>query len=215
MSRPLPDPTRVGEAVLPTWWGPQHLSPVFGGDGHEPPYLGLVGLLLRRWRYAKRLRRLSHLLDEALEARGREDEQLSCRPRDHREGVGNVLGPEEVRAGARLYRLLAHVEGHLAFQDVETFVFEVVEVQQTLFHREFRNEYLHQGIVPAGLLLGGFDGGQPAHPPHRLAFSRVESEDPAHGFFLCSVEHGLRLELTFPRRHVSFSFPRDPPITLH
>src|SRR5215203_400318 len=43
MSRPLPDPTRVGEALLPTRRGPQHLASVFGGDGHEPPHLGLIG----------------------------------------------------------------------------------------------------------------------------------------------------------------------------
>src|SRR5918997_457972 len=129
-----------------------------------------------------------HLPDEALHACGREDEQKPRRTRVDAEGVGDVLGAEEERAGPRLYRLVANVEGHLAFEDVEALVLEVVDVQQTLLHRELRNEYLYQGVATVGLLPRGLDGGQPAHPPPPLAFPRIQLDGPARGFF--SGEHG-------------------------
>jgi hypothetical protein len=103
-------------------------------------------------------------------------------------GVGHFLGPEEERAGACLYRPLADVEGHLALEDVETLVLEVVDVEQTLFLGELRNEYLYQGVPTVGLLPRGLDGGQPAHPPPRLAFPRTQREGQLCGFF--SGEHG-------------------------
>jgi hypothetical protein len=44
--------------------------------------------------------------------------------------VGHVLGAEDERAGPRLYRLLAYLEGHLAFEDVEGLVLLAVQVQR-------------------------------------------------------------------------------------
>ena len=59
-----------------------------------------------------------------------------------------------------LYHLFAHVEGHLAFEDVEALVLEMMDVQQPLFSGKLRNQYLHQAVPAVGLLPRGLDGGQ-------------------------------------------------------
>jgi hypothetical protein len=66
-----------------------------GGDGSHLLHLGLVGRRLRLGRDGQLPRRLSHLPDEILEARGREDEQQPRWPRVNSEGVRDVLGSEE------------------------------------------------------------------------------------------------------------------------
>src|ERR671921_1682429 len=132
--------TGGGQALLlPRRW-PKYLVSISGGDGSHPLHLGLVGRCLRLGRDAQLPCRLSHLPDEILEARGREDEQQPRRPRVHRERVGNLLGTEEKRAELRLYGLISYVEGHLAFEDAEAFVLEVVDVQRT--REAIRGEYL-------------------------------------------------------------------------
>src|SRR5215210_9233016 len=134
---------RPSAFLLPRRW-PEYLVPVSGGDGGHPLHLGLVGRPLRLGRDAQLPCRLSHLPDEILEARGREDEQQPRRPRVNSERVGNLLGTEEKRAGLRLYGLISYVEGHLAFEDVEAFVLEVVDVQWT--REAIRCEYFYQSV---------------------------------------------------------------------
>src|SRR5215217_8243679 len=147
------------------------------GDGSHPLHLGLVGRPFRLGRDAQLPCRLSHLPDEILEARGREDEQQPRRPRVHRERVGNLLRTQEKRAGLGLYGLISYVEGHLAFEDIEALVLEVVDVQRT--REAFGSAYLYQSVLPTGLLSCGLDGGQHPYPPQRLAFSRLVREGPA------------------------------------
>src|ERR671913_1893479 len=112
-----------------------------GGHGSHLLHLGLLGRRLRLGRDGQLPCRLSHLPDEILEARGREDEQQPRRPRVNSERVGNLLGTEEKRAGLRLYGLISYIEGHLAFEDVEAFVLEVVDVQRT--REALGSEYLY------------------------------------------------------------------------
>ena len=50
----------------------------------------------------------------------------------------------------RLYDLIAHVEVHLAFQDVETFVLLVMDVHHAPV--AIRSEYLYHRVRPASLL---------------------------------------------------------------
>ena len=50
----------------------------------------------------------------------------------------------------RLYRLLTHVESHLAFEDVEAFVLLVMDVQYCPV--AIGSEYLYQRVPSAGLL---------------------------------------------------------------
>jgi hypothetical protein len=54
--------------------------------------------------------------------------------------VGDVLRAKEKRARLRLYGLIANVEGHLTFEDVEAFILEVMDVEHAL---ALRNEYLY------------------------------------------------------------------------
>src|SRR4028118_2209994 len=195
------------EADLPTRRGSQQLPPVLGGDGHEPLHLRLVGRLARRWWNIERACRRPPLPDAALQPRGREQEQQPSRPRVHREGVGYVLGPEEERAGARLYRPIAHVEGHLPLEDVEAFVLKVMDVEHTV---TLRNEYLYQRVPSVGLLRGGLDGGQPSKPPPRLSFPRIQREDATLALFRCSVGHDSLPRSVLTRRHCAFPFPSVP-----
>src|SRR5215210_1007448 len=197
---PGPYRRRPSAFLLPRRW-PEYLVPVSGGDDSHPLHLGLVGRPLRLGRDAQLSCRLSHLPDEILEARGREDEQQPRGPRVHRERVGNLLWTEEERAGPRLYGLISHVEGHLAFEDPEAFVLEVVDVQRT--REAFGGEYLYQGVAPAGLLGRGLYGGQHPYPPQRLAFSRLVREGPARGIFL-RLERGPRPGSVFRGRHIVF-----------
>src|SRR5215208_2752298 len=115
--------------------------------------------------------------------------------------MGNVPGAKEIGARARLYDLIAHVESHLAFQDIEAFVLLVMDVQHTPV--AIRSEYLYYGVPFAGLLLRGLYGGQHPQPPPCLAFARLMREGPACGIFFC-VKHGPRPGLVFCRRHSAF-----------
>src|SRR5829696_3443571 len=112
--------------------------------------------------------------------------------------MGNVPGAKEIGARARLYDLIAHVESHLAFEDIEAFVLLVMDVQHTPV--AIRSEYLYYGVPFAGLLLRGLDGSQHPQPPPRLSFARLMGEGPACGIFLC-VEHDPRPSLLFCSRH--------------
>jgi hypothetical protein len=103
----------------------------------------------------------------------------------------------------RLYRLLTHVEGQLAFEDVKAFVFLVMDVQHAPV--AIRGEYLYQSAAPIGLLSCGLDGGKHPDPPPRLAFTRLVREGSARGVF--RVEHNLHLGLVLCSRHGVFSFP--------
>src|SRR5829696_6697985 len=138
----------------------EDLRSISGTDGSHPLHLGLIGLLIRLGRHCKCPCRLSYFPDEALQTPRRKDEQQPRRSRVNREGVGNVLGSKEIGARPCLYRLIAHVESHLAFEDVETFILLMMDVQHAPV--AIRSEYLYQGVLPAGLLPGNLYGGQ--HP---------------------------------------------------
>src|SRR5215203_1101677 len=114
--------------------------------------------------------------------------------------MGNVPGAKEIGARARLYDLIAHVESHLAFEDVEAFVLLVMDVQHTPV--AIRGEYLYYGVPFSGLLLRGLYGGQHPQPPPCLAFTRLVREGPALGFFC--IEYGPRPNLVFCSRHSVF-----------
>ena len=77
-----------------------------------------------------------------------------------------------------LYRLLAYVKGHLAFQDVEAFILEVMDVVHAV---ALRSEYLYQRVPSVGLLPRSFYGGQCPKLPPRFPFARVVCEGPACG----------------------------------
>src|SRR5215207_7385815 len=117
--------------------------------------------------------------------------------------MGNVPGAKEVGARARLYDLIAHVESHLAFEDIEAFVLLVMDVQHTPV--AIRGEYLYYGVPFSGLLLRGLYGGQHPQPPPCLAFTRLVREGPALGFFC--IEYGPRPNLVFCSRHSVFLLP--------
>src|SRR5215216_5378196 len=112
--------------------------------------------------------------------------------------MGTVPGAKEVGARARLYDLIAHVESHLAFEDIEAFVLLVMDVQHTPV--AIRSEYLYYGVPFAGLLLRGLYGGQHPQPPPRLAFARLMREGRACGILLC-VEHDPPPSLLFCSGH--------------
>src|SRR5215218_2889376 len=112
--------------------------------------------------------------------------------------MGDVPGAKEVGARERLYDLIAHVESHLAFEDIEAFVLLVMDVQHPPV--AIRGEYLYYGIPFSSLLLRGLYGGQHPQPPPRLAFARLMHEGPACGIFL-RFEHDPRPSLFFCSRH--------------
>src|SRR5215204_6555414 len=100
----------------------------------------------------------------------------------------------------RLYDLIAHVEGQLAFEDPEALVLSVVAV--SLKKKTIGGEYLYHRIAPAGLLPVSLHGGQQTDPPPRFAFARPQRKNPARGVFC--VERDPRPGLVFCSRHSVF-----------
>jgi hypothetical protein len=81
--------------------------------------------------------------------------------------VGDVLGTEDERTGARLNGLLADAEGHLAFEDVEGLVLFAVQVEWRPGSRGL--EDLDDRVEVARLFARGLDGHQRSETTHTLS----------------------------------------------